>query len=240
MKYNFIKTELKQHIFTITLARPAKRNAFTPTMVNEIDHAIHIANADDAVKVVVFNAEGPTFCAGMDLKTFQDPSLDTFNPEVTNKTISLGEVMEQLIKPSVAIVEGDVIAGAFLLIANCTYVYCKREVRFRLPELEIGIYPFQVMASLLKIMPEKTMLQLCLQTDYFAAAEAEKVGLVDGYLEETDSEQLLSNFAKFNTLAITAGISAAKQLPKVKTEERYRFLLAALEDLKEATKEASS
>lgn len=155
MTYNYIKTDITNFVFTLTLARPEKRNAFTPTMVNEIRHALVSANYDDRVKLVLINAEGPVFCAGMDLKTFNDPSLDIQNPHIVNKEISLGEVMEQLNKPSVAILEGDVIAGAFLLIANCTYVFAAEKVRFRLPELSIGLFPFQVMAGLLKVMPEK-------------------------------------------------------------------------------------
>ena len=52
MKYNFIKTSIDQHIFKLTLARPEKRNAFTPTMVNEISHAIEEANKDKTVRLL--------------------------------------------------------------------------------------------------------------------------------------------------------------------------------------------
>lgn len=235
MKYNFIKASVEDHVLTITLARAEKRNAFTPTMINEIAEVISLANRETDVKLVVFKAEGPVFCAGMDLKVFKDSTLDDINPAIANKNVSLGEVMEQLEKPSLALVEGDVIAGAFLLIANCTYVYCNKAVRFRLPELELGIFPFQVMASLLKIMPEKKMLQLCLETDYFDADKAVAVGLVDGYLEEIEVVEFFERFKKFDTNALKAGIKAAKQLPKVKAEEQYDFLLRSLHELKEKT-----
>lgn len=155
MEYKYIKVDKQGHQFILTLARPDKRNAFTPTMVNEVAHAMDRANHDPGIKVVLLKAEGPVFCAGMDLKAFQNPDSDVINPAITNCDISLGEVFDQLTKPSIAVIEGDVIAGGFLFVLGCTYAYCSKEVRFRLPELALGIFPMQVMASLLKVMPQK-------------------------------------------------------------------------------------
>lgn len=235
MTYNFIKTSIEEAVFTIKLNRPEKRNAFTPTMINEIADAISVANTNDLVKIVVFKAEGPVFCSGMDLKVFKDHSLDTFNSKMKQENISLGEVMERLQKPSIALLEGDVIAGAFLLIANCTYVFSNKNVRFRLPELEIGIFPFQVMASLLNIMPEKKMIQLCLETDYFSVDKAIEVGLVDGYLEDIDLNIIYKRFINFDSKALMAGLFAAKELAKVRKEDHYDFLLKSLHKLKKQT-----
>lgn len=234
MNYYFIKTTQKDFVYRITLARAEKRNAFTPAMVNEIAHAIAIANSNPQVKLVVFDAEGPVFCAGMDLQTFQNPALDRPNPAIEQQAISLGEVMNQLLKPSLAIIEGDAIAGAFLLFANCTYVYCLRTVRFRLPELAIGLFPFQVMASLLKVMTEKKMLQLCLNTEYFSSTRAQEYGLVDGFLEDLNLDKFIAGFKDLSSTALRAGIQAAKELPTVPVVDRYQFLLASLAALRKA------
>ena len=219
----------------VILARAEKRNAFTPTMVNELAHAFQKANMDDAVKVVVLKAEGPVFCAGMDLKTFENEKLDIRNPYIENKSISLGEVFAGLHKPSVAIVEGNVIAGAFLIIAGCNYVFCSQNVLFRLPELDLGIFPFQVMASLLSVMSEKKMLQLCLDTDYFPVQKAMEYGLVDGLLEEIEVDEFLEQFKEISATAVVAGFKAAKELPSVSLEDRYSFLLKCLHELKSSS-----
>lgn len=231
--YKYIKVEKKEHQFVLTLARPAKRNAFTPTMVNEIYHAFQEANDDNQIKIVVIKAEGPIFCAGMDLKTFENPTLDEINPNITNKIISLGEVFDSLLKPSIAIIEGNVIAGGFLIVLGCTYVFCKRDVQFKLPELEIGLFPFQVMASLLKVMSEKQALQLCLHTEYFVAEKAKEYGIVDGFLEETTIEVLTSSFANRSTKALKLGFEATRNLPTIDYSERYKYLKDVLDDLKE-------
>lgn len=230
--YKYIKVSKIAHQFLLTLARQEKRNAFTPTMVNEVYHAFQQANADDAIKVVVLKAEGPIFCAGMDLKTFENSNLDIKNPAIINQDISLGQVFDSLLKPSIAIVEGNVIAGGFLFILGCTYVFCKTEVQFKLPELDLGLFPFQVMASLLKVMPEKQALQLCLQTDYFDAKKAKEYGIIDGFLEETFVESFISSFTNKSTRAMKLGFESIRTLPDIDYSSRYAYLKQVLDKLK--------
>ncbi|MFD2598292.1 enoyl-CoA hydratase/isomerase family protein [Sphingobacterium corticis] len=232
MMYHFIKLRKESHIAYLTLARAEKRNAFTPTTVNEVAHAVQEINSDDDIKVVLLEAEGPVFCAGMDLKTFRDESLDVRNNAITYQNISLGEVFSQLHKPSVAILNGDVVAGGFLYVLGCTYVFAKPEVRFRLPELDLGIFPFQVMASLLKVMPEKKVLQLCLNTDYFSVDEAINLGIVDGLLDAEKIEALLNRFGKANTNVLKAGFESVRNLPDLPTNEQYSYLKQVLERLR--------
>lgn len=232
MEYKYIKVDKQGHQFILTLARPDKRNAFTPTMVNEVAHAMDRANHDPGIKVVLLKAEGPVFCAGMDLKAFQNPDSDVINPAITNCDISLGEVFDQLTKPSIAVIEGDVIAGGFLFVLGCTYAYCSKEVRFRLPELALGIFPMQVMASLLKVMPQKKVLQLCLDTDYFSSDKALQYGIVDGFLEELAVDKLADSFADVRIEALQEGIAALRDLYTVSAEQRFAFLKERLQRLR--------
>lgn len=232
MEYKYIKIDKKDYAATLTLNRPQKRNAFSPTMVNEIAHAFEEINADNEIKIVIIKAEGPIFCAGMDLKTFENPELDEPNPHITNKNISLGEVFDSLQKPSIAIVEGNVIAGGFLIILGCTYVFCKKETQFKLPELALGIFPFQVMASLLKVMSEKKVLQLCLDTEYFDAKKAKELGIVDGFLEEEDSEKIIQSFENVNTKAMKAGIVALRNISDIAKKDQFSYLKEVLDNLK--------
>lgn len=232
MEYKFIKIETEKHVGKLILARSAKRNAFTPTMVNEIYHAFQYFNQHDGIKVVIIEAEGSVFCAGMDLKTFENPLLDDPNPGIVNQNISLGEVFDSLLKPSIALVEGHVIAGGFLIILGCTYVFCKEEVEFKLPELDLGIFPFQVMASLLKVMPEKLVLQLCLETGFFNSKRAMELGIVDGFIDDRKIESLIDSFENKPIKAIQAGIKALRTLPDMHQKDRFSYLKAVLDGLR--------
>ena len=233
MEYNFIKVSKSNGVLRVTLNRPEKRNAFTPTTVCELAYAFNVANEDPEVKVVLLDAEGPVFCSGMDLKVFNDPALDLENPNIPKQDISLGQVFDQLLKPSIAVVQGAVIAGGFLMILGCTYVLAERDCKFRLPELEIGLFPFQVLGSLMKVMPAKKALQLCLHTDYFHVDKALEFGIVDAVMDGGEElDELLNRFSGFDTKVLKAGVQAYKTLPHLSETEYYVFLKSCLEALK--------
>src|ERR1700761_1819432 len=100
--FNFIATEQKGHVFYITLNRPEKRNAFTPTMVNELAYALEYANTRMDIWCVLIRANGPVFCAGMDLTVFQNPDLDTINQHLPEpfKPVLLGDAFRLMNKPT--------------------------------------------------------------------------------------------------------------------------------------------
>lgn len=232
MTYNFIKTKSENHVFTLTLARSEKRNAFTPTMVNEVNHALAFANSEKEIRLVVINAEGPVFCAGMDLKTFENPELDHKNPKIENQNISLANAISQLNKPSIAIVEGDVMAGGFLIILECTYVFAKEDVKFSLPEVKRGVFPFQVLGSLLKIMPQNKAMDLCISAKIFDTEVAKKLGIVYDFYSKESFNNLQSTILSNAPLAITKGFEALKKLQELQENEKLNYLLETLAELK--------
>ncbi len=67
MSYEQIRYEVDDRVLTITLNRPDRLNAFTPTMARELMDAFEQADADDAVRVIVITGAGRAFCAGADL-----------------------------------------------------------------------------------------------------------------------------------------------------------------------------
>jgi enoyl-CoA hydratase/carnithine racemase len=68
MDFQDIKYEVAGHVLTITLDRPDRLNAFTPTMARELIEAFDRADADDDVRAVIVTGEGRGFCAGADLE----------------------------------------------------------------------------------------------------------------------------------------------------------------------------
>lgn len=68
MDYETIRTDVEDGVLTLTLNRPDRLNAFTPTMKDELIAAFDQADADDAVRAVIVTGEGRGFCAGADLQ----------------------------------------------------------------------------------------------------------------------------------------------------------------------------
>src|SRR4051794_17237934 len=68
MDYETIRTDVEDGVLTLTLNRPDRLNAFTPTMKDELIAAFDAADADDDVRAVIVTGEGRGFCAGADLQ----------------------------------------------------------------------------------------------------------------------------------------------------------------------------
>src|SRR3954469_12372571 len=68
MDYETIRTDVEDGVLTLTLNRPDRLNAFTPTMKDELIAAFDAADADDEVRAVIVTGEGRGFCAGADLQ----------------------------------------------------------------------------------------------------------------------------------------------------------------------------
>ena len=229
--------DVSEHILTVTLNRPDKKNAMTPLMVKEIAYALAYAHQTTDIWAVVLQANGDTFCAGADLKAFMSNE-----PEVTDSTIPnpeeeilIGELFIGLHKPCIAKVAGPVYAGGFLLICGCTHVVASEAAHFSLPEVKRGIWPMQVMESLLQIIPPRKVLDLCMRANVLTGAEAKELGLVthsttadqlDGVVEE-----LLADIIKNSPNAIRQGLKAYDELRKIDDSKKHQYLQELLIDL---------
>jgi len=247
VQFLYIKTFLKGNIFEITLDRPEKRNAFTPTMANEIAYALAYAKGQIEIRCVIMKAEGPVFCAGADLNAFHDPMADQKNltlPESIEE-VRLGEAFASLHKPCIAQVEGSVFAGGFLIICGCTFVVSVPEANFSLPEVKRGIWPMQVMASLLDVIPKRKILEMSITGKSYSAEEGLHLGIVtqisDKEIIEKEVHKLANVICSNAPYAIKSGIEALQNISDIAENDRHNYLKSQLdkllksEDAKEGT-----
>ncbi|WP_439557952.1 enoyl-CoA hydratase/isomerase family protein [Dyadobacter sp.] len=235
VRFMYITATLTGQTFTITLNRPEKRNAFTPTMAEEIIFALAYAHYSSEVRCVVVQAAGTVFCAGADLNAFHDPAANRINdtlPRIREEA-RLGDAFEALLKPAIAKVEGPVLAGGFLIVCGCTFVISTSNANFSLPEVKRGIWPMQVMASLTKVIPERKALELAITGRSYSAKEMLDFGLINVIKEESEIDfevNALADLICANApLAIQAGISAVRQMKHMPENERHAFLKGQLD-----------
>lgn len=235
VRFLHIKTARAGHLFTITLARPEKRNAFTPTMAEEIIFALAYAHYVADIRCVVLKAEGSVFCAGADLHAFHDPAANTVNvllPRI-HEEARIGDAFNELLKPCIAQVEGPVLAGGFLMICGCTFVFSVPEATFSLPEVKRGIWPMQVMASLAPILSEKKILEMSITGKVYSGKEAFEMGLVT-HLTQTIEEEvnaLAAQICNSAPVAIQSGMRSLHELKKLPQNEQHTFLKSELDKL---------
>lgn len=226
-----LRVERREHVFKITLNRPEKKNALNDVLLRELAFALTYAQHNADIWLVVLAAAGDVFCAGMDLKSMPGgPPTKTIStiPE-PGQPIRLGELMGQLSKPSVAQVQGSVYAGGFLLVAGCTWAVAVENAVFGLPEVKRGLFPFQVMDSLLRLgIAPRRVLDWCLRGKTLSAREAIDVGLVseisDSDTLDATVQRLLDELLQLSPTALQFGLAAYQHLPGVSPDDRQPFL----------------
>lgn len=237
VRFLHIKTAKAGHLFTLTLSRREKRNAFTPTMAEEIIFALAYAHYEADIRCVVLKADGPVFCAGADLNAFHDASANMVNPTLPaiREEARLGDAFNELQKPCIAQVEGAVLAGGFLMICGCTFVFGVPEVTFSLPEVKRGIWPMQVMASLLPILPQRKILEMSITGKAYSGKEALEMGLVTHLADKEkigeEVDALAAQICNSAPLAIQSGMRSLQQLKNIPQNEQHTFLKGELDKL---------
>ncbi|TMA63938.1 MAG: enoyl-CoA hydratase [Deltaproteobacteria bacterium] len=112
MVYEQILHEVVDGVLTITLHRPEKLNAFTPTMMRELIDAFDRADADDAVRAVIVTGAGRAFCAGADLSggggTFDNTARDTLETHRDGGGLVALRIFESK-KPIIAAINGPAV-----------------------------------------------------------------------------------------------------------------------------------
>jgi methylglutaconyl-CoA hydratase len=235
--FQYILVEVKGSILTLILNRPEKRNALNSLMIDEIAYAISYAGYHPTIRCVVVKANGPTFCAGADLTSWMNEeksaSRSIPNP---NREVNLGEVFATFHKPSIAQIEGSVLAGGFLITAGVTFAYATENAYFSLPEVQRGIWPMQVMAALSEILPPRKILEMCITGTRYSAEEAVGCGLITHLVSEENIEVLVAKLAaqieQSAPLAISTGMRAFRQLLGTRANpEAYQTLQQELHAL---------
>ncbi len=234
--FAYLLVDVQDHVLTITLNRPEKKNAMNPVMMNEIVYALNHAHHHNEIWAVVLRANGDIFCAGADLKAFagQSEGKQSSIPEPPGQ-VALGDAFVHLHKPCIARVHGNVLAGAHLLVCGCTHVIASKNVQFSLPEVKRGIWPMQVMASLAPLMSARQLLDYCMRAKSLSAQEALEYGLATQVVELSELDDTVNALvAEIKTLspsAIRLGLKAWDELKNVESAKQHQFLLGMLQQV---------
>jgi E-phenylitaconyl-CoA hydratase len=193
-----INYELDAHVVTITIDRPAKRNALAPSTMVELRDALLRFDEDAEARVAVITGAGDkAFCAGADLhetlpngKSFIEGYFDrSIGPDhpLYIRNVSLARL--KLKKPLIAAVNGVAVAGGMEIALNCDLCIASTNARFGLTEVRIGSVPaIAGIQRLLRSLPRAVAMQWLLSAEIVDAAKALQWGLVS---EIVEPDQLL-------------------------------------------------
>ena len=166
---------------TLTLHRPAQRNALTAEMQQELIAALLAAAEDRECRVVVLSGGGEVFCAGLDLKSLaamggHTPAQHTADAE---RIALMFRTLYECPKPTIAVVNGAAIGGGAGLATICDFTIAAPAAWFAFTEVKIGFVPAIVSAYLVLQVGEKRARDLLLTGRQVNAEDAHRIGLLN-------------------------------------------------------------
>ena len=197
--FETILTDVTEGIFTLTLNRPTRMNAFTPQMMAEMIAAFDLADADDAVRAVIVTGAGKAFCAGADLgaggATFDyakrpdkleqgspvlaDGSVDYDHPGVRDNGGKLTLRIFACKKPVIGAINGAAVGIGATMQLPMDFRLASDAARFGFVFARRGIVPEAASSWFLpRLVGIGQALEWCYSGRVFGADEALKGGLV--------------------------------------------------------------
>jgi methylglutaconyl-CoA hydratase len=207
-------TSLEAGILTLTLNRPAKRNALNAELIEGLHRGLERADLDSQVRVVLVRGAGKDFCAGADLDELLASVSQTVeeNEAAALRLGSLFQRIRALPKPVLAVVQGRALAGGAGLAGACDLVSAGSSAQLGYPEIQRGFVPAMVMALLRRSVGEKIALDLVLTGRLLSAEEAHRLGLVSRILEDGQLEKGAMKLAAELAGSSPSALAFSKQL----------------------------
>ena len=214
-------------VATITLNRAERRNAIGPVMVNELLWALEDARADDAVRSVVITGAGKAFCAGGD---FAQMTSGADAPKLPPK----GDYKDLLLalfyatKPVIARVNGHAMGGGLGLVAACTFAVASTDARLGTPEIDVGLFPFMILAVLERVMTRRRLVEMLLAGEKMSAEEAARAGLVNKAVAPADLDAAVAGYtsmiASKSPVTVRLGLEALRDTDGLTTSGKLPIL----------------
>lgn len=197
---------IAKHIATITLDNPDKRNAFDDQLINGLQGILEHLETDVDVRVVILRANGKHFSAGADLNWMKSVAKysEAENYDDACHLAKLMYTLNQLSKPTIALVEGAAYGGGVGLIACCDIVIATLKASFCFSEVRLGLVPAVISPYVISVIGERAARRYFLTAEAFGAERAHELGLVSeietaGQIEQRCDElctHLLANGPK--------------------------------------------
>jgi enoyl-CoA hydratase len=167
-------------VATVTLDSPENRNALSNELLAELMDAFETARADERVRCVVLtSSHEKVFSAGASLDQFAADLPLVHKHFGGERFPRLFKTIMGLGKPTICAANGHVLAGALGLALCCDLIVAKESARFGTPEINVGVFPFMIMALIYRNVPRKKTNELLLLGEQISAAEAREIGIVN-------------------------------------------------------------
>ena len=239
--YDNIIVEVHGKVGLIRLNRPQALNALNQALINDLNHALEVFEADRTIGCMVLTGSDKAFAAGADIKemqskTYMDVYLDNF--------IASWEEISRTRKPIIAAVAGFALGGGCEIAMMCDFIIAADSAKFGQPEIKLGVMPGAGGTQrLTRYIGKSKAMDLCLTGRMMDASEAERSGLVSRVVPAADlMDEAMKAAATIAALSLPAVMMTKDAVNRsyettlaegIRLERRVFHSMFALEDQKE-------
>ncbi|MBT2772317.1 p-hydroxycinnamoyl CoA hydratase/lyase [Halomonas sp. ISL-60] len=237
-RWQTVKVNVEEGIAWVTLNRPEKRNAMSPTLNREMIDVLETIELDQEAHVLVLTGEGESFSAGMDLKEYFR-EIDA-SPEIVQVKVRRDastwqwKLLRHYAKPTIAMVNGWCFGGAFSPLVACDLAIAADESVFGLSEINWGIPPGNLVSkAMADTVGHREALYYIMTGETFTGPQAAKMGLVNKSVPLTELREatleLAATLCDKNPVVLRAAKIGFKMCRELTWEQNEEYLYAKLD-----------
>ncbi len=183
-------------VATITLNDPDTRNALSAELLLGLTEAFERARDDEAVRCVVLaSSHEKVFSSGANLGGFAGDATLVQKHFASERFVALFRLIGALGKPTVCAADGHVLAGALGIALACDLIVASERATFGTPEINVGTFPFMIMALIYRNVGRKKANELLLLGERWSAQEALAAGIVNRVVPAGDFDAAVADWA---------------------------------------------
>lgn len=237
-RWQTVKVDIEDGIAWVTLNRPEKRNAMSPTLNREMVEVLETLEQDASAGVLVLTGAGEAWTAGMDLKEYFRET--DAGPEILQEKIRREasqwqwKLLRMYAKPTIAMVNGWCFGGGFSPLVACDLAITADEATFGLSEINWGIPPGNLVSkALADTVGHRTALYYVMTGKTFSGPEAAAMGLVNQSVPRDQLREVTTALARElldkNPVVLRAAKVGFKRCRELTWEQNEDYLYAKLD-----------
>ncbi|WP_133859521.1 MULTISPECIES: p-hydroxycinnamoyl CoA hydratase/lyase [Pseudomonas] len=237
-RWQTVKVDIEDGIAWVTLNRPEKRNAMSPTLNREMVEVLETLEQDASAGVLVLTGAGDAWTAGMDLKEYFRET--DAGPEILQEKIRREasqwqwKLLRMYAKPTIAMVNGWCFGGGFSPLVACDLAITADEATFGLSEINWGIPPGNLVSkALADTVGHRTALYYVMTGKTFSGPEAAAMGLVNQSVPRDRLREVTTALARElldkNPVVLRAAKVGFKRCRELTWEQNEDYLYAKLD-----------
>jgi enoyl-CoA hydratase/carnithine racemase len=217
-------------VATLTLNRPAARNALSEALLDALTHELDAIAADRTVRAVILAGQGSVFSAGHDLREMTAHRADpdrgrAYFVDVLERCSSMMQRIVALPQPVIAAVEGVATAAGCQLVASCDLAVAGTNARFCTPGVHIGLFCSTPMVAVSRNLSRKHAMEMLLLGEMVGAEDAHRFGLVNRVVPSgkamATAMEMARVIASKSSLTLSVGKQAFYQQADMPLDQAY-------------------